>query len=182
MAADRMAAQLLKLAKYAENEAVQLRAVDSALDRTIGKAPTTVEIGPTKPYEEVMGDVFQGISPMTRAESRRARGLSDEGSTQPAVGLFEDIRDTSGSESSGGFGSGEQRPHSSPASAAQDSSPFDPPRQPRSRKFDREREAQPQYHVTGEDAIRLANQANRAIGALPEPRAIESRHKRYPRR
>lgn len=30
----------------------------------------------------------------------------------------------------------------------------------------------PTVHVTGEDAIAAANAANRAIGALPEPRAL----------
>jgi hypothetical protein len=47
------------------------------------------------------------------------------------------------------------------------------------RDFDRDRQRQPpQRHVTGDDAIRLANQANREIGAL---KAIESPHKRYRR-
>ena len=52
---------------------VKLAAVKDALDRTIGKAPTTVKIGPTKPYEEL----FEGIATMSRAESRRARGVPD---------------------------------------------------------------------------------------------------------
>ena len=47
------------------------------------------------------------------------------------------------------------------------------------RGLDRERDAQPpQRHITGEAAIRAANEANRQIGAL---KAIEGPHKRYPR-
>jgi hypothetical protein len=47
------------------------------------------------------------------------------------------------------------------------------------RDVDRQRQPQrAQRHVTGDDAIRLANAANREIGAL---KAIESPHKRYPR-
>ncbi|MGV0721548.1 hypothetical protein ABQF17_15020 [Mycolicibacterium elephantis] len=88
-AADLMAKQLLRIAIGSESEAVKLAAVKDALDRTLGKAPTTVEIGPTKPYEEVLTDVFDGISPMTREESRRARGLPVEDDMQPAVGLPE---------------------------------------------------------------------------------------------
>ncbi|AMU74385.1 hypothetical protein [Mycobacteroides abscessus] len=72
-AAELMAKQLLGLALTAESEGVQLAAVKDALDRTIGKAPTTVEIGPIKPYEEL----FEGITTMSREESRRARGVSD---------------------------------------------------------------------------------------------------------
>ncbi len=72
-ASELMAKQLLGIALSAESEAVKLAAVKDALDRTIGKAPTTVEIGPTKPYEEL----FEGITTMSRGESRRARGVPD---------------------------------------------------------------------------------------------------------
>lgn len=180
-AADLMAKQLLGIALTAEGEAVKLNAIKDALDRAGLKAPTQVEIGPTKPYEEVLSDVFDGISPMTRAESRRARGLSEEGDIQPASGLFEEPRDTSGYAPVGDGDSAEQRIDPPPAMAAHDDSPPPPPRQPRPRREGRQRQPQPAQHITGEDAIRAANAANRAIGALPEPRALPSPHKRYPR-
>ncbi len=167
-AAEVMAKQLLGLALTAESEGVQLAAVKDALDRTIGKAPTTVEIGPTKPYEEVL----EGISTMTRAESRRARGVPDSGgeSSSPASAeaLFGDE-----------IAAGEN---------AQAYSPPAQPREPEPSDSDRERSAQRRQpprsqvqHVTGEAAMRLANEANRAIGAMPDQLALESRHKRYPR-
>lgn len=193
-ASEIMAKQLLGIALSGESEAVKLAAVKDALDRTIGKAPTTVEIGPTKPYEEL----FEGISPMTRAESRRARGLPEEGDMQPATEYAEGV--------------GPLPPtHSDP----------DLPNQPQSQQARREsvdpttdqggranlgdsagdvsttdtgerraatadlrphavRHPHPP-HITGDEAFAAANAANRAIGAMPDQRAIESRHKRYPR-
>lgn len=73
-AADRMARQLLKIADGAESESVRLAAIRDALDRAGLKAPTQVdlEVG-TKPYEQIIS----GIVPMTRAESRAARGIPD---------------------------------------------------------------------------------------------------------
>jgi hypothetical protein len=53
LASDRMAKELLGMATndYIP-DAVKLAAIRDALDRSIGKAPTTVEIGPTdKPWE-----------------------------------------------------------------------------------------------------------------------------------
>lgn len=58
-AADLMAKQLLNVALSAESESVKLAAIRDALDRTIGKAPTVVEVGPTKPFEEVF-DIIGG--------------------------------------------------------------------------------------------------------------------------
>ena len=81
-----MAKQLLGIALSADSEAVKLAAVKDALDRTIGKAPTTVEIGPMKPYEEML----EGISTVSRAESRRARGYPVTDSSSPAVDVAEE--------------------------------------------------------------------------------------------
>lgn len=72
MAADRMAAQLLRLGTEAESENVQLSATNSALDRAGITKPTQVELGPMepKPYEEIM---FDAITTETREESRARR-------------------------------------------------------------------------------------------------------------
>jgi hypothetical protein len=51
---------------------VQLKAIQNSLDRAGLKPSTTVEIGPTQPYEEIIFDAIQGGS---REESRRRRGL-----------------------------------------------------------------------------------------------------------
>lgn len=61
------------------------------------------------------------------------------------------------------------------------SSASPPPGQGRPRRFDRDRGRERSPHITGEAAIRAANEANRAIGAMPDQLALESRHKRYPR-
>jgi len=65
---------------------------------------------------------------------------------------------------------------------AEPSSASAPPRQGGPRRFDRDRRRERPPHVTGEAAIRAANEANRAIGAMPDQLAIERRHKRYPGR
>jgi hypothetical protein len=152
-----MAKQLLEIALSAESEAVKLAAVKDALDRTIGKAPTTVEIGPTKPYEEV----FEGIAGLSREESRARGRYADSPAAQP-------VEDRS-------YSSGEYDAHSAPATVADEYSPPDPPRQARPRNVDRDRHAQPaQRHISGDAAYEVSGQLHRQL-------AIESPHKRYPR-
>ncbi|MGV0618149.1 hypothetical protein ABQE58_24975 [Mycolicibacterium elephantis] len=158
-AADLMAKQLLGIALTAEGEAVKLAAIRDALDRAGLKPPAEVVLsqGESKPYEELFDDIASG----TRAESRRARGLPDT------------------DDSLAGFGAEEQDTASPPAIAAETHSQPEPPREPRPRETDHERDAQPPArHITGEAAMRAANEANRQIGAL---KAIEGPHKRYPR-
>lgn len=75
-AADPVAAQLIRLSLEAESEQVSLGASNSVLDRTIGKAPTQIEVGiESKPWEQVYEGINNGVS---RAESRAARGFIDE--------------------------------------------------------------------------------------------------------
>jgi hypothetical protein len=215
-AAEVMAKQLLNIALSADSEAVMLAAVKDALDRTIGKAPTTVEIGPTKPYEEVLGDVFGGISPMSREESRRARGLPEEDSYPPAAVYAEGVEGlppthgdpdlptpppdqqarresvdlttylregASRSDQADDYASRYEDLRPEYVSREGDSySQPGGPRQPRPRRFDRQPQPEPPVrHITGDAAFALANEANRAIGALPEQKAITSPHKRYSR-
>ncbi|WP_210687358.1 hypothetical protein [Mycolicibacterium sp. GESEQ-9] len=73
-AADRMAANLLRLGEQAESETVQLSATNSALDRAGITKPTQVELGPMepKPWEEL----FEGITTESREQSRARRGYS----------------------------------------------------------------------------------------------------------
>ena len=52
---------------------IRLRAAEAILDRTLGKAPQVVAITGTAAWEEV----FEGIAPITREDSRRARGTDN---------------------------------------------------------------------------------------------------------
>ncbi|MGV7660167.1 hypothetical protein PJM47_30705, partial [Mycobacterium kansasii] len=50
------------------------------------------------------------------------------------------------------------------------------------REFDRQTRQRPrEAHITGETAMRLANEANRQAGVFEAQRAIESPHRRYRR-
>lgn len=79
-AADRMARELLKMATDGNvSDAVKLAAIRDALDRAGLSAKTAVDVnvGVQKPYEEMLGELG-GLSTMTRAESRAARGIPDD--------------------------------------------------------------------------------------------------------
>ncbi|WP_231988633.1 HGGxSTG domain-containing protein [Mycobacterium sp. 1274761.0] len=197
-AADLMAKQLLGIALTAEGEAVKLAAIRDALDRAGLKPPAEVVLsqGETKPYEELFDDIASG----TRAESRRARGVPDtddgfagfaigaEGvQTQPPTqGEAPDQGETSESCARREFRNSTPHPRDGDYQSASVSGQQETPsaedgalRQPRPRETGRERGAQPPArHITGEAAIRAANEANRQIGAL---KAIEGPHKRYRR-
>lgn len=156
----------------------QLRAIRDALDRSGLRPPAEVVLsqGEPKPYEEL----FEGIAEGSRAESRRARGVPD---SQDDYAGFDATAEPSVSSSFAhpeDGGSAEYNRESPPATVAQAHSPPAPPRPSRPRQDGRERDAGPPVqHITGEDAIRAANQANREIGAM---KAIESGgHKRYRR-
>lgn len=66
----------------------QLRAIRDALDRAGLRPPAEVVVSPGEP-KQPWEEVFEGLSPMTREESRRARGLPVEDDMQPAMGLPE---------------------------------------------------------------------------------------------
>lgn len=77
-AADRMAKQLLGIAESAESETVKLAAVKHVLAVAGISEKHALELSaaqPLQPWEEMIAD---GMSFMTRAESRAARGLPDD--------------------------------------------------------------------------------------------------------
>ncbi|WP_143547550.1 MULTISPECIES: hypothetical protein [Rhodococcus] len=79
MAGDKLAKELLRIAIDDPDvpDALRLAAVRDALSR-IGiteKTAVEVQVGPTKPFEELLTDMFVGGS---RAESRAARSVVDE--------------------------------------------------------------------------------------------------------
>ena len=170
-AADVMARQLLGLALTAEGEGVKLAAIKDALDRAGLKAPSEVILsqGETKPWEEL----FEGISTVSREESRAARGYAGVDSSEGNAGIQSPpatAADNGNSEFPSSYREYDSRPQ-----AQEDSKAYRrdaPPRQPRPGPNDRERDAQPP--VTGADALRIAAE-------LTRQKAITSPHKRYPR-
>lgn len=181
-AADRMVRRLLQLAELADDP-VALKAVDSALDRTLGKPVQAIAVGAAepKPYEEI----FEGISTVSREESRAARGYagveaehnvgiqtgSDGNSTDAGRGV---PRSPATSYDSRPV-SDEQQPDTPPATAAEASRQDAPPRGSRQRRFGRDSDDQPPTrHISGDQAYEVAGQLHRQL-------AIESPHKRYPR-
>ncbi len=176
-AADLMARKLLGMALSADSDSVKLAAIRDALDRAGLKPPAEVVLTPGKPktYETV----FDSIGTFTREESRMARGYPDELDIGESRGeLTPDMDSTT--------------PSTPPAPAyhpdtpcAENGFPSEdhmPPPPSRPREFDRHAHSgPPARHITGEAAMRIANQANQRTGALPAQRAIESPHKRYPR-
>ncbi|MDP7736346.1 hypothetical protein [Mycobacterium paragordonae] len=75
-AAERMACELLKMATDANvADSVKLAAIRDALDRAglAAKSAVEVEVGPPKPYEQILMTIEAG----SRAEYRRSRGIPD---------------------------------------------------------------------------------------------------------
>lgn len=79
-AADRMAAELLKMATDGNvADSVKLAAIRDALDRAglAVKNAVEIEVGPPKPYEVIL----EGIEAGSRAKYRRSRGIPDDSDT-----------------------------------------------------------------------------------------------------
>ncbi|BCI86063.1 hypothetical protein PJJ30_28010 [Mycobacterium kansasii] len=203
-ASDRLMGRLIQFAfDDTKPPDIQLRAMRDALDRAGLRPPAEVVLsqGETKPYEELFDGIAEGL---TRAESRRARGVPDaednsagfaadaqgDESLPPTQGDSPDPSSTGESCArrepltnpttyTGDGSSGGDQPSSNRSPYAeiqpeyiadQDDSPSEASgavHRPRPRESGRERGAQPPArHITGEAAMRLASEANRAIGAL----------------
>lgn len=171
MASNRLMGKLIEFAFDDDKPAhVQLEAIKDSLNRAGLKPREQVELGPIKGYEEIFDDIGSG----SRVESRRARGYEDD------ADQIEDQHDSrsfdSADDANRPFNPVDRQADSHPQPATTDRRTDDADRADRD-EFDRlsathrrERERRDrQYrptHITGEDAIRVANQANAAIGAL----------------
>jgi hypothetical protein len=158
-AADLMARELLGIALTAEGEGVKLAAIRDALDRAGLKAPSEVVLsqGEPKGWETV----FDSIGGTPGDESASVPPGHDPASVEPPKPEAPAYAQESM------FGGGSAEAEESVNQAAEDnqaSQPNDAPPSPRPRERDRDRPHQPpSRHITGEDAMRAANWANRAM-------------------
>ena len=88
-ASDRLARELLKMATDPNvSESVRLSAIKDALDRggVSAKSAVAVEVGPPKPYEQIL-DGLDVIESGSRAEFRRSRRVRDDFDCDPPGSL-----------------------------------------------------------------------------------------------
>jgi hypothetical protein len=171
MASNRLMGKLIEFAFDDDKPAhVQLEAIKDSLNRAGLKPREQLEVGPIKQYEEIFDDIFTG----TRVESRRARGIEDDeaesidyqGDSPPhpamSTGAPNPVDYQRYSDGRDEMADIEYRESDSSGPASTHSGEAMPPRPPH-RPRPQRRSA---VHITGEDAIRVANQANFATGAL----------------
>lgn len=185
--ADLMAQQLLGIALTADSEQVKLAAIRDALDRGGLKAPSEVVLsqGETRTAFETVFDSIGGDPEAAGFSSAPIGERSSAGQHASPAPAYDSYADGVKAEAGGdvtGHGDIGQQEADWPADEQAEASPRDEsPRQGRPRDHDRDRGHRRSPHITGEAAIRAANEANRAIGAMADQLAIESNHKRYPR-
>lgn len=178
---------------------VQLRAIRDALDRGGLKPPAEVVLsqGESKPYESVFEGIYSGPPGLvptdelpTEYTGYGPEGLEDPHPPAPAYTDRHSGLEAGAGEAqatSGDSGYGDLHPDYTPRytdspswAEHYESSGHGSARPSRRREFDRDTPRQaPEHHITGEDALRLAADANRQIGALPPMPELESGHKRY---
>ncbi|SDE23039.1 hypothetical protein SAMN04488581_3625 [Mycolicibacterium neoaurum] len=158
-AADLMAKELLGIAIDPDvTPAVKLAAIKDALDRSGLKAPSEVVVsaGATTGFDEVFTDVFTG----SREESRRIRGFESPDHEIDSSNLVDHVLDSTSPtalvDDGEHYGDYAEHVDSDRPAATQ-------------RRFEDERRSmhRPEFHVTGEDALRIANDTR----ALPPGRS-----------
>lgn len=165
---------------------VQLKAIQNSLDRAGLKPPSEVVLaqGEAKPYETV----FESIGGTPGESLDVSGGYGSAGlnaSPASAYGEYGNGAEAEAGAAHTPYGDTGYDDARSPADEQPQSS-WDggPLGQGGPREFDRERRQQPrEMHITGETAIRLANEANRQAGVF-EQRAIEDGgrgHRKYRR-
>lgn len=157
MASNRLMGKLIEVAfDDTKPAAVQLDAIKDSLNRAGLKPRDQVEVGPITPAEEIFSDIFTG----TRAESRRARGLESTEHEIDSSNLVDHVLDspspTALVDDGDRYGDYAEHVDSDRPAATQ-------------RRFDDEYRSvhRPEFHVTGEDALRIANDTR----ALPPGRS-----------
>lgn len=96
-ASDRLARELLKMATDPNvSESVRLSAIKDALDRggVSAKTAVEVEVGPPKPYEQIMGGLSEVVGG-SRAEFRRSQRVFADCETTNSLGGGHPVLDAS---------------------------------------------------------------------------------------
>lgn len=155
------------------SDAVKLSAIKDALDRGGLKAPSEVVLsaGAQTGFDEIFDDIATG----SRTESRRLRGYPDD-STESTEYAQHSKRSREATQPNPHTQPKRTRPNrEGPAGDHADFVPLSSPyadvgddrdwqARPRQSRPPRDRSAP--FHVTGDDALRIANEVNAAIGAL----------------
>lgn len=163
-ASDSLAQRLLGMTFDSNvKDSVKLAAIKDALDRAGLKAPEQVVISPgqQRPFEEIADDIQ--FSTMTREQSRAMRGYVEPDS----VASQYDSDSWNGRDSfmENGFGNSPTAPvgdDSRPERADHDGHSDRPAARRPDRQAGQDRQYPSEVFVTGEDAIRAANDANRS--------------------
>lgn len=165
MTSNRLMGKLIEIAfDDSKPAAVQLDAIKDGLNRAGLKPREQVEVGPITPAEEIFSDIFTG----TREESRRMRGY--EPSSMEHARLDGDqtnlvdhvLGSTSSTAPVDDHGFGEHY-----ADYAERGDCHRPPAKQRRLDDDRRSMHRPEFHVVGEDALRIASDTR----ALPPGRS-----------
>jgi hypothetical protein len=155
------------------SDAVKLSAIKDALDRGGLKAPNEVVVsgGAQSGFDEIFDDIATG----SRSESRSLRGHPDD---EAEAMEYEQHSERSREATQPNPHTQPERPHPNCEATAGDGADFVPLNRPysdvdddracpsRSRRSPRPRDRSAPFHVTGDDALRIANQINAATGAL----------------
>lgn len=158
-AADLMAKQLLGIALAGDTDSVKLAAIRDALDRAGLKPPAEVFVSQGEPraWETVFEGIYSGPEGETPSVSPGHHAAGVDAPMPPAPAHAQE------SMYPQGFADAGESAHQA-ADRDHGSAPDDPPPSPRPRDRDRHRPDQPpSRHITGEDAMRAANWANRAM-------------------
>lgn len=161
MASNRLMGKLIEIAfDDSKPAAVQLDAIKDGLNRAGLKPREQVEVGPITPAEEIFADIFTG----TREESRRIRGYESPNPEIDQTNLVDHVLD----------GPSQTAPVDDHAYGGDYTEHVDYGRPAATyRRYDDDRRSmrRSEFHVIGEDALRIANDTR----ALPPGRSQRRR-------
>lgn len=161
MASNRLMGKLIEVAfDDSKPAAVQLDAIKDSLNRAGLKPREQVEVGPITPAEEIFADIFTG----TREESRRMRGYESASHEIDQTNLVDHVLDSPSQTAP-------VDDHAYGGDYAERVDSDRPAATHRRDDGDRRSMRRSEFHVIGEDALRIANDTR----ALPPGRSQRRR-------